>query len=255
VDKVLKQIGRNILVFQQIEKSLKIIIPFISHPTAPQKDIDDIRKQTESVKLQTLGSLVNSFLKSTFYDVNDFAESLKNIVDERNQLVHHFGDKPGLNVLNTEEGCKNCLARLEAQYQEAISFYKTIELVLFSYLVLLRKSYGEYHQELERLYQHSRQYIISSGVEYVNLTDPSDTVWENTKIVKLLQLAELRIEKTDDMTSLARAGEFIKKIDLECIPKRYGIKTLKGILNVSGLFEVREMQNSQQSIILYKSKT
>ncbi|UKO97655.1 OST-HTH/LOTUS domain-containing protein [Nostoc sp. UHCC 0870] len=253
IDKVLKQVGRNILLFQQIEKGLKIILPFISHPTAPQKDIDDIRKQREFVKAKTLGLLVNSLVKSTDSNVDYYAKNLKNIVNKRNQLVHHFGDKQGLNILTTEEGCKTCLICLNEQYQEAIYFYKEIEVLVFILLDLLQKTHGESHLEIQRLHSEFKKSVMFE-FEYINLSDPCETVWENTRIVNLLQLAEINIATRNNMTPLAKAGEFIKKIDPECTPKRYGIKNLKGVLKASGLFEVREMQNSQQSIILYKSK-
>jgi len=254
-EQVLKQIGINILVLQQVEKGLKLIIPYISHPNAGTNDIDDIRKQKESVKKQTLGSLVNIFLKSADYDSDYFAELLIKIVDERNKLVHHFGEQQGLNILSNEESCKNCLTHLKAQHQEIIFFYKEIRLYVSTVCLLMKKSYGKPHPQLERLYNELRQSIISDGVEYINLLDPSDTAWVNTRIVKLLQLAELNTEKTDDMTSLAKAGEFIKKIAPECTPKEYGVKNLKEVLKVSDLFEVREIQDSQHRSILYKSKT
>jgi hypothetical protein len=39
VNEVLKKIGRNILMFQQIEKGLKLLLPFI-HSDASAKGID-----------------------------------------------------------------------------------------------------------------------------------------------------------------------------------------------------------------------
>lgn len=118
--------------------------------------------------------------------------------------------------------------------------------------MLLREHYGKSNPEFELLYKRLRASVVCK-VEYVNLSNPFDTEWENTKIVKLLCLAELNTEKIGVMTSLTRAGEFIKKQDPDCIPKRYGIKTLKGVLKASGLFEVIESQNGESSSVLYKS--
>ncbi|MEH2000267.1 MAG: hypothetical protein V7L00_16210 [Nostoc sp.] len=58
------------------------------------------------------------------------------------------------------------------------------------------------------------------------------------------------------MTLLARAEKFIKSQGPECMPNKYGIKTLKGILKASGLFEITEPQYREQNsvFILYKSK-
>jgi hypothetical protein len=97
---------------------------------------------------------------------------------------------------------------------------------------------------------------IVYDVGYVNLSEPSETAWENTQIVKLLRLAELNTPKIGDMTLLARAGQFIKEQDSDCTPKNYGIKTLKGILKVSGLFDISEIPDGENNnlSVLYKSK-
>lgn len=254
VNEVLTKIGRNILIFQQIEKGLKVLLPFI-HPEASAKGIESFRRYTEEVKLRTLGNLTNTFLQFADYDTDYFADKLKKIVAERNKLVHHFGESKGLNILSTEEGCRACITDLELQYQEAIFFYKEITLFVFSVLAFLRENYAESNPNIELLYKRLKADIISD-VEYINLFDPSETTWENTRIVKLLRLAELHTDKIGDMTWLARAGQFIKNQDPECTPEKYGIKTLKGVLKASGLFEVVESQDGKQNgrSVLYKSK-
>ncbi|PHM05889.1 OST-HTH/LOTUS domain-containing protein, partial [Nostoc sp. 'Peltigera malacea cyanobiont' DB3992] len=142
------------------------------------------------------------------------------------------------------------------QYQETVYFYKSIKLFVFSVVIFLRENYAESNPKTELLYQQLKAEIISSGVEYINLNNPSETAWENTKIVKLLRLAETNTDKTADMTSLARAGKFIKNQDPKCTPKKYGINTLKGVLKASGLFEITESQDTRKNstFILYKSK-
>ena len=254
VNEVLKKIGRNILIFQQIEKGLKILLPFI-HPDASAKGSDSFRRYTEEVKLQTLGHLINKFIESTDYNADYFVEKLRESVAQRNQLVHHFGDSKGLNVLITEEGCRACITDLESQYQEAISFYKDVTLFVFCVLAFLRENYAESNPNVEILYKQLKADIISD-VEYINLFDPSETTWANTRIVKLLRLAELHTDKIDDMTLLARARQFIKSQEPECTPEKYGIKSLKGVLKASGLFEVVESQDGKQNgiSVLYKSK-
>ncbi len=48
------------------------------------------RRDTEEVKLRTLGNLTNTFLLFADYDTDYFADKLKKIVAERNKLVHHY---------------------------------------------------------------------------------------------------------------------------------------------------------------------
>ncbi|MEH2204707.1 MAG: OST-HTH/LOTUS domain-containing protein [Nostoc sp.] len=255
VNEVLRKIGRNMLMFQQIEKCLKELVPFI-HSDASTRDADSFWEYREKAKSKTLGNLINTFLESANYNNDYFVEKLREMVFERNNLVHHFGGSEGLNILSTEEGCRTCINYLESQYQETVYFYKSIKLFVFSVVIFLRENYAESNPKTELLYQQLKAEVISSGVEYINLNNPSETTWENTKIVKLLRLAETNTDKIGEMTSLARAGVFIKNKDPECTPKKYGINTLKGVLKVSGLFEITESQDTQKNstFILYKSK-
>lgn len=255
VNEVLRKIGRNVLIFQQIEKGLKLLIPYI-HPDGSRKGIDSFRSYKEANKSQTLGNLINRFIESCDYDSDYFVENLKKVVTNRNKLIHHFGGSKGVNILATKEGCLNCITDLELQHQEALSFYQDVKLFVLALLYQLRENYAESHPQVDLLYQQLKEQVIYK-VEYINLSNPSDTAWDNTKIVKLLRLAETNTEKIGDMTLLSRAGEFIKIQDPDCTPKKYGIKTLKGVLKVSGLFEIIESPNVQQNSesILYKSKS
>lgn len=254
VNEVLIKIGRNVLIFQQIEKGLKLFIPYI-HPDGSKKGIDSFWSSKKAIKSQTLGNLINRFIESCDYDYDYFVENLKKVVANRNKLIHCFGESEGVNILATKEGCLNCITDLELQHQEALSFYQDVKLFVLALIYQLRENYAESHPQFDLLYKQLKEQVISK-VDYINLTNPSDTAWDNTKIVKLLRLAETNTEKIGDMTLLARAGEFIKSQDPECTPKKYGIKTLKGVLKISGLFEIIESQNDQHNSesILYKSK-
>ncbi|GAA6614695.1 hypothetical protein [Scytonema sp. NUACC26] len=254
VNEVLIKIGRNVLIFQQIEKGLKLLLPYI-HPDGSKNGIDSFRSYKEANKSKTLGNLINRFISCCEYDPDYFVENLKKLVANRNKLIHQFGKSDGVNILATKEGCLTCISDLESQHKEALSFYEDIKLFVLSVLYFIRENYAESHPKIDLLYKQLRAEVISK-VEYINLSNSSDTAWENTQIVKLLRLAETNTDKIGDMTLLARAGEFIKSQDPKCTPKKYGIKTLKGVLKVSGLFEIIENQDLQQTgiSILYKSK-
>ncbi|PSB04271.1 hypothetical protein [Merismopedia glauca] len=254
IDEVLKKIGKNILIFQQIEKGLKILIPFI-HPNAGAKGMDSLRKYREGVKSQTLGNLIKSFLDCVDYDPEYFAEGLKNIVANRNQLVHGLGEFKNLNLLDTQEGCRKYISYLDSQHQEAVEFYKDIKLYVGVLLYFLQENYAESNRDFNLLYERVKS-ILPSDVEYINLSNPSDTIWKNTKIVELLRLAEIHTVKINNMTSLNLAEQFIKNQAPECTPKKYGIKTLKGVLKASGLFEIIETKKNEKGSIsiLYRSK-
>jgi hypothetical protein len=64
-DEVLKKIGKNILLYQEVEKGLKILLPFIS--SSEKKSYSIIEKQ---IKKQTLGGLISLLLGSFDYSIN-----------------------------------------------------------------------------------------------------------------------------------------------------------------------------------------
>jgi hypothetical protein len=117
----------------------------------------------------------------------------------RARFERHFG---ALNLEHTID-----LNNESIDVDLAISFYKDITLFVFAVVAFLRQNYAESNPKIELLYKQLKADIISSGIEYINLFNPSETAWENTKIVKLLRLAETNTDKIGDMTLLARAGD------------------------------------------------
>jgi hypothetical protein len=241
-------------LFRRIENGLKQILPFIHHSDAIKKTSPGGKKGQPPKK--TLGVLVGEFVESVDCNVDYFSVQLEKMVDERNRLLHHFSDSDDLDMLHTEEGCRTCIASLEAQRQEAYAFYEVIQLFGFGLFTFLRERLSQPSQEIELLYKNIKSSLLTE-VEYINLSKPSETIWGNTKIVKLLRLAELNTDRDNSMTSLSKAEKFIRQQDVECTPESYGIKTLKGILTISGLFEIIEEQDVKQKHIniLYRSKT
>ncbi|RCJ10300.1 hypothetical protein DDK22_01195 [Cupriavidus necator] len=97
---------------------------------------------------------------------------------------------------------------------------------------------------------------LPAHVEYINLSEPYETNWPNTRIVCALQQAELETEPVHGMTSLARAGAFLRSLDADLIPQTYGVGKLKRILLLSEVFDVVEHRSHAASrpITLYRSK-
>lgn len=95
--------------------------------------------------------------------------------------------------------------------------------------------------ELASEYGAHREKLLAQLPPYVELVvppDPGRNAWATTRIVKLLRLAEQHTAKIEGLTLLSNAGNFIKSKAPELAAKAYGMKTLKEILLVSGLFDV-----------------
>jgi hypothetical protein len=272
-----KRMGRNLMLFQGIEYGLKMILPFV-HPDGAKKDgIVSFEKYRANIKSKTLGVAINDLFASMEIGTDTgnpewpeaFKSQIRKILDCRNEFVHGgFFERPGLST-TSKEGIENTIRYLDEQCREAEGLWRFVAEQVLACLAAQRISNPNQSPQFEQLYKFTRAYV-SSYAEWINLIDPSDTNWPNTKIVKLLQFAEMRIEPVDvwimqpeseapkpgKATMLSRAEKFIRSQDGEITPKLYGLKNWKEVLDVSGVFNVWESRgpNSPSGVMFYRSK-
>ena len=120
-DEVLRRVGRNLVIFQQIEHMLKAVLTHHKYEGPMDDLLEDRRVKAAAVSRSTLGTLVKGFSDEVLKDsepelpetedgqigwgsftfnviskLDDrentlpIQKSLKLITDERNDLVHHF---------------------------------------------------------------------------------------------------------------------------------------------------------------------
>jgi hypothetical protein len=253
INEVNRKIGRNLLRFQQIEASLKLILPYI-HPDGSSKGLEAFGKYREKVTSKTLGSLIGEFDESFEIPAGFFDQKLEKLVEARNQLVHHFFQLTRVDP-SGPSGIGEILIYLDTQFKEAEELYEFMRHQSLAVLLAILDSSSVNNAEFKKLHERILQ-ALPPTFEYIDQNDPTKTVWPNTRVVKMLQLAELHTEKVDDMTLLARAGDFIKSQTPDVTPKEYGLKTLTEILVASGQFDVQLRQSNDQNsnVVLYKSK-
>ncbi|MBU1691653.1 MAG: hypothetical protein KKD65_13100 [Gammaproteobacteria bacterium] len=116
------KIGRNLMLYQQIEIGLKSLLPFI-HPDGGAKGIEDFRKFKLDISEKTLGQIFGEFKKSITVRTEEKSEEdslekyLRKINDERNNLVHGLLKLPGMS-LDSESGCKNIISYLDGNLED-----------------------------------------------------------------------------------------------------------------------------------------
>lgn len=149
-DDVLSRIGRNVLIYQRIEKNLKHLDgsgrPItIDTATTAESVVDQLRINHSAVKRSTLGNVVRRLFKigdspehqptdeqprnsltysfaTTFEDTQEtraWADDFYNLVNARNRVAHDFLDAFDL---ETSEGCEECCRQLDLEYETARSF-------------------------------------------------------------------------------------------------------------------------------------
>ena len=251
------KMGRNLMLFQNIEHALKMVLPYI-HPDGSHKSgLDTFNSFKEAIKTNTLGQLIGAYRKSvdvsaeglTAEEVRDIcAQELKDLVDSRNTLVHGFFELPGISTL-TAQGLENGLRYLDDQYRHAQALYRDISPQVLMLIKVFLANGTSRNEELQQLHDLLDKHVASYATINVR-ADSSSPDWVNAEIVKLLELAQSATETVDGWTHLGRAGKFIKSQNPEIAPKDYGLKSLKDVLVTSGLFDIRE----DGSAIFYKSK-
>ena len=103
------KVGRNVLLFQQLEGVLKYLVSHGTFSAYQSELISKFKRQKKSVSKRTLGMVVGDFLSDpeptpapeklrephiifrfTFEMQEDIKAQIEELVDERNHLVHHF---------------------------------------------------------------------------------------------------------------------------------------------------------------------
>lgn len=245
MDELHRRIGRNLLRFQEIELSIKLMLPYI-HPDGSARGAEAMRAyQTKIVDGRSLGLLVEQFRSAISGTPELWESGLAALLEARNELVHHFYQRFDF---VQPDGVNNALEYLDHQYRQAEEWWRILQvqsLVLLLMLIETKPALAaEYGQHREKLLAQ-----LPPWVEFVVPSAPDRTAWATTRIVKLLRLAEQHTQQVNGMTLLSRAGNFIKSRSPDLTVKVYGLKTLKEILIVSGLFHI---ETSEDGTVLYR---
>lgn len=238
IDEIHRRIGRNLLRYQGIEVCLRLLLPYI-HPDGSAKGADAVRSyQQQDVASKSLSPLIQKFRTAVAEMPESWGDTLQQLRKARNELVHEIHSNPRFDLLSPS-GASDLLAYLDEQYSQAeewAEIFRVQSLVLLLILIESQPSIAaEFGANREKLIAR-----LPKSVEVIDRANPAQSAWASTRIVTLLRMAELHAKPIDGMTLLSQAGRFIAEressLDLKDI---YGLKTLKEILLISGLFDVR----------------
>lgn len=245
-DEVLRRVGRNLLLFQQIEWLLKFLLSCHKAGGRPEDFKERQQKQIDTINRTMLGHLVEKYGTEFLQDAGapvpedegpadwitfsfrisgdtDFVEAMRRdmklMTEQRNELVHGFlprwqPDSP--------EKLEETLAYLDAQRERVLPMHEH-----------LRTAAGHI--------QESRKKIVAfmASEEYQK---QSELMWlQASPLVSLLRDVATQIQRKDGWTYLAHAGSLANKElpdEVKEIKERYGFKTLKSLLVGSEIFDV-----------------
>lgn len=245
-DEVLRHLGRNLLLFQQIEHFLKFLLSTQKSGGTAETFESNMQEQAEGISKKMLGQLVDKYATEVLQDageevpeeespadwftfsfrisgdtgfIDSMRRDLKVMTDERNELVHHFlprwqPDSP--------KKMAEALAYLGAQRERVLPMHEH-----------LRSTIGHMQESRQKLLE----FMASSEFE-----KQSDLMWlQASPLVFFLSKVTTKIHRKDGWCYLAHAGKLAAKElseELKNLKERYGFNTLKKFVIGSELFDV-----------------
>ena len=261
IDEVLRRVGRNLLLFQQIELLLKQLTSNARiEGTATSAQVNHELRRARVFK-QTLGQIAGQFADDVLADADDcnpsenlsevristrltveidtaFAElhvaEMEAIVSARNDLVHHF-------LLqwspSSEESTRSALEYLHEQWVKARPMRDR--------LVALVKAFEE------AVKAHMGFIASPDGLKLEML--------RQSRLVILLGELATRTRRADGWMDLATAAHIVRREEpeeLEYMVERYGHRTLKKLLQATELFDITDEPTPKGGTrVLYRINT
>lgn len=258
-NEVMRKIGRNMLLFQQMEHMLKFLIVHGNFAGS----VDEVREEQEAltaaVRNQSMGKLVRLFLKggqpstpanalveasppaATISFAMQYSgqvgagrKTLKAIVDERNDLVHHLLPRLDPNSVDSWMDADRYLdQQREKLLPEIVTLERAIDLVERG-----RKEFAELLTSDETRRQ------FKSWIRH-------------SRLVILLNEVSAQVARPDGWTMLNIAGQFIRQHApdvMATLKGDDGHKTLKRLILATELFDIAEEPTEKGVRILYRMK-
>ncbi|MBT8767312.1 MULTISPECIES: OST-HTH/LOTUS domain-containing protein [Metapseudomonas] len=269
---VQRKLGRCMLQLQQYERLLKAMVAH-SELSGPAERLQELRdEKVACAHKKTLGTLVGmlteSYLKlPDLPDTQDQPEAdngdrmwfsfryqmelpeeryvetkaaLKELVDLRNELVHHFLQRFDLWAV---DGCVAAETYLDESYETIHGHYLTLR--------DWAKSMDEARQLMVSFMQ-TKEYedAVLNGI-WVDGT----VHWPSSGITACLREAETKLAQAG-WTPLFEAIHWIAKTYPEQTPKRYGCGSWRHVIHESQQFEIRKQSQADNgaTVVWYRSR-
>lgn len=269
---VQRKLGRCMLQLQQYERLLKAMVAH-NELSGPPERLQAIRdEKIACAHKKTLGTLVGMLAESYLKlpDLSDEAEesevqsidsswfsfryqmelpeeryaetkaALKELVDLRNELVHHFLQRFDLWRV---DGCIAAESYLDESYETINGHYLTLR---------------DWAKSMDEARQLMASFMLTSDFEDVVCNDiwVDGTVhWPSSEITASLREAETKLS-VDGWTPLFEAIHWVAKTYPEQTPKRYGCGSWRHVIHESQQFEILKQSQAGDglTVVWYRSR-
>ncbi len=260
---VQRKFGRNLLLLQQYERLMKGLVAE-QDIAGPIGDLQQIKEsQIRAVAKKTLGQVVGELtgnyitaalpvdhskepeehpvepnqpwvrfsfrMEMTEANFKETERKLAELVGLRNDLAHHFLENYDI---WTEQGCQEASTYLDECYKQIEAHFEE-----------LRQWANHTFEAREKMAAIARTPEFMDFFVHGIFPGGAGVHWPSCTIVNLLRDAEEALVK-DGWTLLQDAINYIRKVEPEQTPTRYGCNSWRQVLHESAQFEVRREQAS-----------
>ena len=266
-NEVLRKIGRNVMLFQQMEHLLKFLVANGTSSGYASELKTNHEQRTATIHKKTMGQVVGEFLENTFSPSEETTnepkeetwfsflssiecddlfyeerrKTLESLTAERNYLVHHLLSKWDFKSFESTKEIEPYLDQLREKIVPEIEF-------LQSQVKAMQEAWKEHKDFLDS----------DEGGKMFKLAP----LRASLHVAGLFEFAEQRA-RLDGWAVVSSARNFIRQIapenlltdDIANIKNRYGFKTLEEILFATEWFDFREEPTDKGGIrLLYRIK-
>jgi len=263
-NEVLRKIGRNMLIFQQMEQYLKVLVSTSNISGYGSELKAKQASQIESVQTQTMGQLVGQYIENNNPEKNnksDEPDDLKDVyvsisfsietneeahnqqkkfmaslVEERNNLVHHF--LPTFNPTSINS-CVDVQKRLDTQADKVRRTITRLKATLAAFNKA-RKTFADFSQSQECTDYFEMIFAQQSSLANI-LTDLAETHAGNNGWVVLHKAVSIINQKSPT--------------EIKNLKQNHNCKKLKDMMIKTKLFELSDEKTPKGgSRVLYRLK-
>lgn len=268
VNEVHRKIGRNMMLFQQLEYLLKHFVASSSFSVSVSKLGLVKTEPTTRVQKLTLGSLVGKYLETSstesfedlgdesdeledttmvflsykyhtqYYDAASFEakkEALAQMVSDRNQLIHHLLPQFDAKSL---ESCVQIGKQLDGQMEQVLTAIDELK---------------EVNNSRDQVNKTLVQFMMSDeGKRQFELS----WLWQSRLVLLLGEIASQNA-RTDGWCSLSTASHRIRQEapeEVALLKNKYGHKSLKALILATEMFNLHEEPTAKGLRVLYRLK-
>ena len=262
-EQIALEYGRCLLQLQQFELMLKATLPTLKVSGFSDELAGNVERDRQLLGGKTLGHLVGQWSQRTTQgdeqEIDDDAlssrayisisfgledgewmnEKLRQLLELRNELVHHFLSRF---ALNSEISC-----------QDAINYLSTAARTIKSNRDTLISLLTAFEDGKKELFEFINSPVGKSLYYYSVIPGEPIDNWENTTIIQQLKFAEHSIAK-DGWAQLNEAIRSIGQRWPELSPKLYGCSSWREVIHRSQLFEVDKRLSPTGVMTWYRTR-